>query len=169
MKTCTNCKEQFDTGGFHKDANRKDGLATWCKKCATQSARRYYRDGPISQALNRKRSKIPLEERDRRNRIVTSRLMMRKKYGITFEQYEVMYAEQQGKCLICLKHKDRLAVDHCHSSGTVRGLLCRVCNSGIGLLKDDPVLVARALDYLTKAPIEPQPKTPAAAAIITWQ
>lgn len=93
---------------------------------------------------------------------------MRKKYGITFEQYEVMYANQQGKCSICLKHKDRLAVDHCHSTGVVRGLLCRVCNTAIGMLKDDPTLVERALDYLTHHRPD-QPKTPAAAAIITWQ
>ncbi len=84
------------------------------------------------------------------------------------EEYEVMYADQEGKCTICHKHKERLAVDHCHSKGTVRGLLCRVCNTAIGMLKDDPVLVERALIYLTRT-VKKQPKTPAGAAIVTWQ
>ncbi|MCP4994783.1 MAG: hypothetical protein GY934_13530 [Gammaproteobacteria bacterium] len=43
-----------------------------------------------------------------------------------------------------------LAVDHCHRTHAIRGLLCRTCNSGIGLLKDDPTIVAKAAAYLRK-------------------
>lgn len=75
-----------------------------------------------------------------------------KKYGITLEQYEAMLAEQGGVCAICLKDDTlkRLAVDHCHSLGTVRGLLCQSCNLSIGRMGDDPDQLRRAAAYLLR-------------------
>jgi len=61
--------------------------------------------------------------------------------------------DQGGSCKIC-NNKDgdrKLAVDHCHHSGQVRGLLCRRCNVAIGSLEDDPVLLQKAIDYLVSA------------------
>lgn len=76
------------------------------------------------------------------------------KFGITSEDYENMLLSQGGKCAICYTDQSqftkRLAVDHCHESNKVRGLLCSDCNRGIGLLKDDSELVSRAAEYLRK-------------------
>ena len=70
-----------------------------------------------------------------------------------------MLEKQGGVCAICggsepkdagTGHRRRFAVDHCHETGRVRGLLCVNCNSGIGKLKDSPDLLRRALDYLSQ-------------------
>ena len=75
-----------------------------------------------------------------------------KKFGINVNQYELMLKEQNGKCYICnLEDKSgALAVDHCHDTGNVRGLLCRSCNNGLGRFKDDVNLLERAIVYLNR-------------------
>lgn len=74
------------------------------------------------------------------------------KYGITEEEYQQMVVKQQGVCKICnnppVKFKPVLYVDHDHETGKVRGLLCHFCNAGIGMLKDSPALLKRAIKYL---------------------
>jgi len=77
---------------------------------------------------------------------------MRRSYGITLEEYDVMYEQQKGVCAICslpqTGRAERLCVDHNHETGKVRGLLCSHCNRGIGLLKDDYRILNRAASYL---------------------
>ncbi len=83
---------------------------------------------------------------------------MRKRYGITLERYNQMLAEQGGVCAICgqeetrvdhrTKRVSRLAVDHDHITGAVRGLLCHGCNNSLGATGDDPVVLAKAIVYL---------------------
>lgn len=70
-----------------------------------------------------------------------------KKYGITLEDFIRMAVVQNGQCAIC-KTSTKLCVDHCHESGQVRGLLCRKCNSAIGLLQESVEVAARASQYL---------------------
>lgn len=61
-----------------------------------------------------------------------------------------MEVTQSGKCLICNEIPKRLVVDHCHTSGKVRGLLCDHCNTGLGRFKDSPELLMAAIRYLKK-------------------
>lgn len=71
-----------------------------------------------------------------------------------------MYKNQKGRCAICKERGDvhelgftgrqTLAIDHCHHTGIVRGLLCGNCNTGIGKLRDDPELLKVAMRYLKK-------------------
>lgn len=70
-------------------------------------------------------------------------------YGITDSDYQVMYADQSGCCQICRQHHDVLCVDHCHSTGRVRGLLCNNCNRAIGLLGDSVSNLENAIKYLS--------------------
>lgn len=71
-------------------------------------------------------------------------------YGISLEQYDALFAAQKGACAICAKPPGarRLAVDHCHTTKAIRGLLCVQCNTAIGKLNDDPELLRRAIAYL---------------------
>ncbi len=74
-----------------------------------------------------------------------------KKYGMTVPQYEALLVAQGGVCAVCrrsCKTGRRLAVDHCHATGRIRGLLCSNCNRAAGLLGDDPVRVAAMARYL---------------------
>jgi Recombination endonuclease VII len=80
------------------------------------------------------------------------------KYGITIADYRRMEQEQDGKCAICGKPETAerngkpriLAVDHCHDTGKVRGLLCGKCNPMIGYADHSIVTLERAIDYLRR-------------------
>lgn len=80
------------------------------------------------------------------------------KFGISLDQYNEMAEKQGFKCSICLKHQSemtrKLAVDHCHKTKRVRGLLCDPCNRGIALLKELPENMMRAIEHL-KTPAHP--------------
>ena len=75
---------------------------------------------------------------------------LRLKFGITVEEYDALLEAQGGICAICASPpgKKLLAVDHHHDTGAIRGLLCSNCNTSLGLMKDDPDRLERAVAYL---------------------
>jgi Recombination endonuclease VII len=74
------------------------------------------------------------------------------KYGLTPEDFERLLQRQNGACAICkVKPAETLSVDHCHVTTTVRGLLCRHCNTGLGAFRDNPRLMLEAIAYLAEA------------------
>lgn len=72
---------------------------------------------------------------------------LRHHYGMTLAEWDALFSKQRGACSICRRPRP-LCVDHCHSSGKIRGLLCRKCNSALGMLDDSIELVRRAVKYL---------------------
>jgi hypothetical protein len=80
--------------------------------------------------------------------------LLKKKYGISCEKYDQMLHTQNYKCYICQKHEDKLdrslAVDHCHTTGKVRGLLCGNCNRFLGQINDDITTAKRLVNYLNE-------------------
>ena len=70
-----------------------------------------------------------------------------RKYGLTPTAFDVLKMHQNGLCAICKEDK-LLCVDHCHTTGYVRGLLCHKCNLLVGHLERMPELVNVALDYI---------------------
>jgi hypothetical protein len=93
-----------------------------------------------------------------RNKLKNYKLL--KRYGISTEDYNLLLQNQNGKCSICgndeiaihkiSKQKQKLAVDHCHETGKVRGLLCQDCNRGIGLFHENILRLEKAINYLLK-------------------
>lgn len=87
-----------------------------------------------------------------RNKKRIKSLNLKRLYGITIEEYEEMFAKQNGCCGICKrpqsKFKRALSVDHSHRTGNIRGLLCLSCNRAIGIFRDSPELLKRAVKYL---------------------
>jgi hypothetical protein len=78
----------------------------------------------------------------------------RYKYNMSLFDYNELLEKQNSSCAICfIKEKNmdkkRFYVDHCHSTGEVRGLLCHTCNSGLGFFKDSPLILVQAFNYLT--------------------
>lgn len=91
-----------------------------------------------------------------KRRGITTAYLLRS-YKITLDDYETMLNAQGHKCKICggegfimnsNRHKLKLVVDHCHSTGRVRGLLCHNCNRAIGLLQDNVATLKSAIAYL---------------------
>lgn len=88
-------------------------------------------------------------------------------YNIDYKDYQQIYNRQNGKCFICQTegftmaehHRLKLVVDHCHTTGTVRGLLCHNCNRALGLLKDNTEYLNRAIKYLEGATTIPNGST----------
>ena len=79
-----------------------------------------------------------------------------KKYGLTETDYENMLEQQGNKCAICNGSdfgEKGPTIDHCHTTGQVRGILCGKCNKGIGLLNDDISIMNNAIDYLQNSKI----------------
>lgn len=75
--------------------------------------------------------------------------VLREKFGIGLYQYEQLYAKQNGKCYLCESDSERnLAVDHCHTTGNVRRLLCSQCNQALGLFKDNAEVMRKAAAYV---------------------
>lgn len=84
---------------------------------------------------------------------------LKRKYGMTGEEYDSLLLSQNYACRICRaietdrgwrqrKQRASLFVDHCHTTGRVRGLLCHQCNAGLGMFRDSPELLATAISYL---------------------
>lgn len=72
-------------------------------------------------------------------------------YGINLEQYEALLVAQGHRCAICGEpYNGSLCVDHDHSSGVVRGLLCNECNIALGMAHDDVVVLNNVISYLVK-------------------
>lgn len=83
---------------------------------------------------------------------------LRGSFGLSLEDYQRMHDAQGGRCAICDSPEGEtrngkvkmLAVDHCHKTGKIRGLLCCPCNQAIGKLRDDSAIIRRAADYIDR-------------------
>jgi hypothetical protein len=78
---------------------------------------------------------------------------LQRKYGITVEDWDRLYDEQLGRCAICVVTlaEVKVCVDHDHTTGEVRGLLCNRCNQGLGYFADSPAILCAATKYLEHA------------------
>lgn len=114
-----------------------------------EKRRQYYQDH--KEVILKKDKEYKLKHQEKRY-LSNRRGELRRYYGISLEQYKEMWASQEGKCLICLRHEDtlpkRLCVDHNHNTGKVRGLLCIRCNLAIGLLAESTDVFQRCVGYL---------------------
>ena len=152
-KVCIQCKKEkpHTNEFFHTDTSMKDNLFSCCKVCANNRSAMYRqknKDG-ISE-YNKQYHKNNKEK----NNVSALSYKLKRQYGIDFDDYNAMLFKQNHRCCICNSHEDdfkrRLAVDHCHTTGKVRGLLCHHCNISLGNFKDDPKLLKRAIKYLEK-------------------
>ena len=130
LKECPVCKTTE-----HPKSTNKGHL---CKPCAIERSMRWIRANPERFFFNQLKSK----------------------YGIEKEEYLGKLVKQGGRCKICLEVETdtdkrtgkvkSLAVDHNHETGQVRDLLCRRCNTALGLLKEDPKRIQNMINYLNE-------------------
>lgn len=102
------------------------------------------------------RGKICIHCRNQTSRATAKNQRLQATYNITLEEYNALFAAQEGRCAICLgKRREALSVDHCHKTNQVRGLLCRRCNGRLlTAALDKPDVLRRAADYLESPPSE---------------
>jgi hypothetical protein len=132
-KVCTKCKEEKPKSEFYKDKQNTSGLKSWCKTCSHS----------YTKELNKKNPDVKRE------------WYLKTKYGLTLEQWVLLFEQQGGRCAICFTFEpngryDTFHVDHDHNTGVIRGLLCDSCNRGIGLLKDSTTVLKSAVSYLER-------------------
>lgn len=98
-----------------------------------------------------------LREEKKRRAERARELRLKKVYGLEPGEYAQIKAAQGGKCFICQRAtgaSKALAVDHDHTTGYVRGLLCGPCNQTVGQARDDIAYFERAINYLTSPPAQ---------------
>jgi hypothetical protein len=133
-KHCSGCKQIKPSSAFSPQKQAASNLASLCRECQRAYQRQRYAANPAVREDMRFRHKLS-------------------HYGLTREQYEEMIAQQGGVCALC--HQLPTAgrgfhVDHDHTTGKVRALLCNGCNIGIGALREDADLLEAAAAYLRK-------------------
>lgn len=152
LRRCRTCKIVKPADDFYKAPSNADGLNSKCAPCYNEAVAEYA-SLPRTKALRGAQYRRMREQDEGAWRVRQRAYSFRYKYGIELEHYEAMLEAQHGRCWICetMAAPDlTLFVDHDHDTGQVRGLLCRRCNSGLGMFGDDPELMARALSYLTE-------------------
>lgn len=121
-------------------------ITSTCKDCGS-GTRKLSTPGPRCASCHRDRKKATARASHAR--------WILKTYGLTIEQYEALYEAQGGVCYICQRATGkvrRLAVDHDHKTGYVRGLLCKPCNSILAQIRDDKDAAKRISLYLWEPP-----------------
>lgn len=141
MKFCSKCKRYLPVGKFHV-RKISTSVRSWCKDCVnSDNLDRYHKSDK------------------RRVRKISYRYNLKVNYGLSEEQYNSKYLEQNGQCSLCgieLENKfldifgARGAVDHDHKTGKTREILCMKCNTGLGSFNDDVNSLKRAVIYLEK-------------------
>lgn len=169
MKRCSKCKIEKSADQFARCAFTKDGSQYRCKQCDQE---RYVKNHKAilkrARLFDKKRRETIREtnrECYRKNRafLLEKRRKYRaahpraqrgralERYGMTLEHFEQLEKWQLGLCAICeVRPIETLAVDHNHTTGKNRGLLCRACNCGIGNFRESCKVLKNAIDYLKK-------------------
>jgi len=166
-KFCRKCQTEKPTTEFHR-RSEVNGYVAHCKSCksATHQARTAKRVAEQNYLLvsakfcsGCKNSK-PIEEFAKQVvspdghaslcKVCNKAYLLRHKYRLSLQEHQGLYVGQEQRCAICRMEYplEELAVDHCHSTNVVRGLLCRGCNTGLGCFKEDLERLERAINYL---------------------
>ena len=143
-KACAMCGISKPHKDFYKEQRVADGLTARCKQCTRQAATTSYQ-GRREQVLADHKEKYCAKTARARN--------LMRVYGMTVDEWNNMFAEQNYRCAICgsknpLTATNMFVVDHCHSSNHIRGILCGPCNSLLGLAHDDHNTLVDAAMYL---------------------
>jgi hypothetical protein len=129
MKRCKKCGNDQEDSCFYAHKKAKDGLREVCKTCSSTESKSY-------QTLNKEKIRIRVAS---------------KKYGINAEWYYKTLSNQNNSCAGCNRaFVDVPHVDHDHTTGQVRGLLCGSCNRAIGLLQENTDTMIRLVGYLNQ-------------------
>ena len=143
-KPCVSCSNSLKAGGIgivlYNDKGDKRCID--CKEYKPESE--YYKNKSSRTSVCKICSNI-------RSKRYSKSIYRYSKYGITKEDFNKMMLDQTGKCTICrIKLDAEIHIDHDHSTGNVRSILCGKCNKGLGQFNDDVKILKNAINYLNK-------------------
>lgn len=150
-KVCPDCKIEKFFMDFYRAKSRKNGLYAYCKDCTRNQAQKWYSTEKGRFTRERyKKSPKGIEVNKKWRKSVKGKLSSRKNslkhnYGMTLDQWNILFQKQNGACLICKRSDKKLTVDHDHKTGKVRGLLCNWCNTRLGWMENNLELI---LNYI---------------------
>lgn len=136
-KTCGMCRLKKSLDDFYNDKSQSDGKSCRCKSCIRTAQDKWRADNPDAYKESNTKSAFKTKL---------------KRYGLTENSYMSMLESQDNRCAICVEPLDfwrGTHIDHCHDTGVVRGVLCSTCNNGLGMFKDDRMLLRSAIKYLS--------------------
>ena len=143
MKHCRNCLIEKTQDSFVKSKVFSSGYDTICLECSRNRVKTWRKDNPEKRKEQLKRESLKDYNHNKH---------LKNTYGISRDDYLKMFEQQEGNCNICGKNQleftKRLFVDHCHSTGKIRGLLCHNCNTLLGSAKDKVDVLEKAINYL---------------------
>ena len=148
MKTCSICKTEKELDKFNIRIDSKDGYEGHCKKCRNEKR---ISNPNFKDIVDKANKKFEVKRKGKRWGYHLS-----KTYGLSEDGYYKMLEEQNHSCAICKLpvdkevHYGKFVVDHCHSTGKVRELLCHGCNASLGLMKESIQTLTKAIAYLDK-------------------
>lgn len=158
FKLCSKCNLEKPYLDYHYDKWKKDGQHTVCSECHSNRNKLKRATDPEFREKDVMVSKTYRDNHRNEVKLAIINANYKKNYGITLDDYNVMLTQQNNVCAICIEpetHIDkrsgkakRLAVDHNHATGKVRGLLCQSCNVTLGKMKERPDLLRAAAQYL---------------------
>jgi len=148
-KICYKCKETKPLDQFYSDKYRKDGVRSYCIICSTKYAKDWH-------DKHRESSRKSARKYYQSNSEKIKAYNLMRRYGLTLEDREILLEKQGGGCAICGVKKaiqtsgkfGEFSVDHNHTTGKIRGLLCPGCNVGLGYFKENPDSLLKAVEYL---------------------
>ena len=148
MKICNICNMNKPLPEFRfirKNKNGTDLYKARCVECDRKQQLKRYHNLTDNEKIERKNKSIQTLGKD-----YFKRYKLNKHYNLTLEEFNLMYKNQNGKCYICenkISGKE-VKVDHNHSTGKVRKLLCHNCNTSLGLLNEDVKIFEKCIEYL---------------------
>jgi hypothetical protein len=159
VKTCKACGASKPLSDYYANPAGRQGTRPECKNCTRASRKQWYeknREREIQRVLawQREHPEMLRERMDAfrvagKKKISDRRSHLKRKYGLTLEDFDAMLESQGGGCAICGR-PDADNVDHDHETGRVRGILCWNCNVAIGQFEDDADRVVMAAAYLAQ-------------------
>ena len=153
LKLCSRCKQAKPVDCYDKDKYQNTGLSPQCKLCRKETRGHYVASEDYKKAHLAANKSYKLTTK---GQLAQLKYTLKKKYSLSLKQYAGMYERQRGQCAICGRVSSfptrgttgMLAVDHDHSTGKVRGLLCTKCNTLLGMADDCVVTLDLAIEYL---------------------
>lgn len=146
-KVCSICQKSKSIELFSKTKQLKSGYKAHCKDCHNKINKKYY-----SNKENYDRQKEWAKNNPESRRLSYKKHNLKRYYGISWEEYQELLNKFDNKCGICGGiDKINLSIDHDHSTGQVRGILCNNCNNGLGRFKDSELLLNKAIMYLQQS------------------